>query len=340
MGNSSRIVAILIALLMTTACNTKKSLKLSLASSDGSGIFSSSGGNNNPVPVPVPSPSPSPSPVALPSPSPKASPLPSPSPSPVALPSPSPSPKASPLPSPSPSPVALPSPSPSPKASPLPSPSPSPKASPAPSPIAGDPTTLPLVQGNQIVFVGKFAVDSGNFGSGTFSYGGYGLSVWNNSGVKTLFMSGNDQNFGLVGQIQIPPDSQLKPASTSWSSLNTATILQGLANITPGFSGFDPNNGNPDWLFGTLFYNNRLILAGSYSYSFNQNVSLGAWATPGKLSNTSGNFTGFFASNAAASPRAVGGYLFSIPAEWQSSMGGPVFAGECCISVIRIEVIP
>ncbi len=38
--------------------------------------------------------------------------------------------------------------------------------------------------------------------------------------------------------------------------------------------------------------------------------------------------------SSAAPPRAVGGFMTPIPAEWQSSLGGPALTGECCISII------
>ncbi len=196
-------------------------------------------------------------------------------------------------------------------------------------------STLPLVQKNQVTFVGAFAIGNGTYANGEFNYGGYGLSFWKDgSGRNTLFMEGNDQQFGKVGQIQIPADNLLKPASTPWSSLNQATILQGLYNVTPGFNSFDPGTGNPDWLLGTYVYGGRLLLAGSNSYSFNQTTSLGVWDNPSALNGASSNFHGFYPVAAVASARAVGGYFIGIPPEWQSSLGGPVMAGECCLSVI------
>lgn len=199
-------------------------------------------------------------------------------------------------------------------------------------------TTLPLLGSSNFAFVGKFAASNNDPGGtcNTFNYGGYGISFYKNgSSQKTLFMAANDQAFSCVGQILIPSDANLKSNATPWGSLFVATTLQVPKDIAPGFAGFDPGNGNPDWMLGTLVVGGRLLLAGSNSYSFDQTLSVGSWDAPDNLAGSSGNFHTFRAtSGTTAPPRAVGGNIFLIPTAWQTLFGSATLFGGCCISVI------
>lgn len=207
-----------------------------------------------------------------------------------------------------------------------------------------DATTQPLVQATDISFIGKFGITNSGSGCSTFSYGGFGMTFYKDSqGRKTLFMGAHDQYGNCAGQIQVPADAQLKSASTSYASLNMATVLQSPAVYTRDTkgvdrfndSGLDPNNGNPVVSQGFFVYNNRLIVSAQNTYSFGQSVSIAAKSSTTLNANNLSTL-GFQAINASANARAESGYFIPIPTEWQASnlFDAPAMTGNCCWSVI------
>lgn len=208
-----------------------------------------------------------------------------------------------------------------------------------------DPTTQPLVQAGDVTFVGKFGITNANIGCQGFSYGGYGMSFWKDgSGRKTLFMQGHDYRPECAGQIQVPADPQLKPATTSYSNLTMGTVLQAPAVYSIdssggnrfGGAGLDSGNGNPIAAQGFLVYNGRMIITAQNTYSFNQSVSIASKGSTTLAARdfSSLGFQGF--SGVTANPRAASGYIFLIPQEWRGPtlFNAPAMTGNCCWSVI------
>ena len=198
---------------------------------------------------------------------------------------------------------------------------------------AADPTTQPLISESDITYVGRFALPGGGSTPATYDYGGYGMAFYKKpDGTKTLFVSGHVYGPGYYGQVQVPTDAQLKSASTGYSSLVKATVLQNISNAMEGHGNVE-NNGNPNWSMGILPYNNKLIMTAVNSYSGN-NTGGHLVRDTMTLSGT-GHVkptTGLYAMTGGATQRAIAGYMFLIPQEWRALLGGPAMTGECCLS--------
>jgi hypothetical protein len=203
------------------------------------------------------------------------------------------------------------------------------------TPGAADPTTLPLLGESDFTYLGRFALPNGGSTPKTYEYGGYGMAFHKKTdGTKTLFVSGHVYGPGNYGQVQVPTDNQLKPASTSYANLFKATVLQGIADAMEGHADVE-NNGNPNWSAGILPYNNKLILTAVNSYSFSNK---GGHLVRDTLTlSGSGHVkpqNGLYSMTGGASQRSIAGYMFLIPSGWRDLLGGPALTGECCISVI------
>jgi len=196
------------------------------------------------------------------------------------------------------------------------------------------PSTEPLIQAGDIVYLGAFALPSWAngvppYGTSYFEYGGKGLIPYNDptTGKHTLYMEGHQQNPGQVAQVEVPANLV---KSTTWSALPMANIVHNFVNVP---SNPDPAScvGNPAFIYGMLPYNGRLIVSAACSYGGAQTTSHGVRSLD--LSSTA--WQGFygFASNVVAPPRALGGPMGVIPPEWQSSFGGPAMTGNFGISV-------
>jgi hypothetical protein len=193
---------------------------------------------------------------------------------------------------------------------------------------AQGPTSQPLITASDLTYLGGFAMPKGTYGTAPFTYGGQGLTFYkDSSGRATLYLAGRTQNPGHVAQVQIP-SSVVK--SSTWSSLPVATVLQNFVSVpnSPDPASCEGNDSN---IYGLLPYGGRLIVAAACSYGGTQPTTHGARSLTLSQSGFVG-FTGF--TGAIAPPRALAGPMTHIPAEWQSSFGGPVMGGLCCISVI------
>lgn len=181
------------------------------------------------------------------------------------------------------------------------------------------PTARPLVEADDITYLGAFALPQGDFGASRFGYGGGALSVLDD----TMFIGGHAWDPGTLAQVAIPDTL----GSGDWSTLPQATVMQPFADVTDGTfaSGWT--------LYGTMPWGDRLIVAASiyYDAAGDQTTSHGASAFD--LSGV-GDFTGFEAIDSRAPSRSQGGYMTPIPVEWQSRLGGPALTGQCCIPII------
>jgi hypothetical protein len=203
------------------------------------------------------------------------------------------------------------------------------------SPAAVAQTTAPLMQASDISYIGRFALPNGGSEPATYNYGGYAMGFYKKpDGTKTLYLSGHVYGPGYFGQVQVPADSQLKPFSTSYSSLTTATVLQSITDAMEGHGNIE-NNGSPNWAMGILAYNNRLIITAVNSYSVNNTGGHVVRDTltlsgTGHVKPTSG----VYSMTGGANQRSIAGYMFPIPTAWRALLGGPAMTGECCLSII------
>src|SRR5258708_3793001 len=194
--------------------------------------------------------------------------------------------------------------------------------------LYADAATQPRLQPSNIKYLGAFSVPTGDtvgctypvgqLPSHCFMYGGNALGY--NPAHNSLFFGGHDQN-QQIGEIGIP-------STISLSAI--APVLQNLTDVTEGklvLMG-DATNYTNNKFGGTLVYNNRLITTGFVWYLAGvQTLSHGV---SGLDLSVLGNFKGLYLMNSAAPPRAVSGWMTTIPPEWQPLLGGPALTGHCC----------
>lgn len=201
--------------------------------------------------------------------------------------------------------------------------------------LAATPATQPLVQSSNVSYLGRFAIDyTGTYGASWFGYAGRGLAFYQDPARgKTLYMQGNaSTDPGTYGQIVIP---NTLSRSLDWSTVAgccLATVAQNFVRLADG-GGPNPSScvGNPAHIYGGMVYNNRLLIGDVCYYGGAQTTSIGVHSP---TLSSGGQITSWYGSTASAAPRAVGGAMAPIPADWQSTMGGPALTGNCCTSVI------
>ncbi len=215
---------------------------------------------------------------------------------------------------------------------PTPEPTPDPIPDPDPDPPPGDPSKAPLLQKSNMSYLGAFALPELN-GDLRFGYGGRGITPHKDpqTGKLTLFMEGHAWFPGFVAQVEVP-SSFVK--SKNWNQLPQAKLLQNFARITDNKgSTLGGNSAGNNFIYGMLSFNGRLIVASANSYDADSSQTASHGASSFNLASQT-DFTGYYGFNAEANPRSLGGYMTTIPSEWQSLFGGPALTGNCCLSII------
>jgi hypothetical protein len=206
---------------------------------------------------------------------------------------------------------------------------------------AGAATTQPasedpaLLQQADLLYLGAFRVPSGAAGGDAnlqgYAYGGAALAF--NPDHDSLYMVGHvyDQR---VGEVTIPALVN----STELGDLNTATVRQGLTDISEGRlldfgaggSAYTAESGA--MIGGLLSWHGRLVgsVYGYYDAGFEAELS---HFSSGTDFSASGDFSGMFRVG-TANPGFVGGYITSIPEAWRARLGGSALTGNCCLPII------
>lgn len=200
----------------------------------------------------------------------------------------------------------------------------------------------PLVQESDLTYVGAFRVPKGNLGgesiqSDTLGYSQGGIAY--NKINDSLFLYGHPYEL-MVTELSIPTLIN----SANINDLNTATVLQ---------APVDPSGGNRTNLTiagtpvsgsvnsgGLLVDNNRLISTTFVFYDASNEGHRSHLSSSIDWTTDIG-FTGMFRVGTNISGDVnianggwVGGYMCSIPLNWQSSLGGTAFTGQGGLSVI------
>lgn len=200
-----------------------------------------------------------------------------------------------------------------------------------PPTLNADVNTLPLLESDHMEYIGAFALPGGNFGASRFGYSGSAVTPYHDAanGKQTLFLQGHAWDAGTIAQIEIPDRLSM---SDTYGDLPVASVLQNFNDIADGK--WD-STGQPAYqgVYGMLPYNNRLIVAATswYDASCSQKASHGV---SGFDLSVPDDFQGFYAIQATANSRSLGGYMTLIPDEWRESFGGPVLTGNSALSII------
>jgi hypothetical protein len=176
---------------------------------------------------------------------------------------------------------------------------------------------LPLLTRSSLTYVGAFNVPHQDDNDRPLGYSGHALGY--DPARHGLFFGGHDWYQELC-EIGIPPTISLT---------QTASILQNCTDVTEGR--LDLVDDYLPKLGGTLVYNGRLIISAYGYYDANYNQVLSHFASSAILSQT-GDIDGPYQVGDWAG--IVAGYMTTIPAEWQSALGGPALTGQCCIPII------
>jgi hypothetical protein len=196
------------------------------------------------------------------------------------------------------------------------------------------PSVAPLQMSN-IVYKGAFRVPKGKYGASTktYSLASGGQSLGFNPKNNSLFILGHLDSEKMVLEMTIPPLVN----SVNLGDLNTANVLQDSIDLTGGI-GYDKlgagntvivNGGRPGSL---LVYNDKLI-GNSWAYYDGSYQAVSSHFSA-NLDWTSGaGFQGYYRVGVSplgdTSPNGgfVGGYMGTVPLEWQADFGGPVLTG-------------
>jgi len=179
----------------------------------------------------------------------------------------------------------------------------------------------PLLQLSDLQYLGAFRLPNGTSDQTSFAYGGTALG--HNPANNSLFLVGHDW-YQLTAEVSIPTLVN----STNLNSLNTATLLQPLTDVTNGKAS---NVGSGTYKMGGLLpYGGQLYSTVYLYYDASGSQTLSHYVSSPNLSihNAQGPYpVGSWAG-------IVSGYMALIPSEWQSSFGGPALTGNCCLSII------
>jgi Bacterial Ig domain len=206
---------------------------------------------------------------------------------------------------------------------------PDPGPDPDPNPVP--PSTLPLVQSDNLVYQGSFRLPStivDNYGNG-FGYGG-GATAFNPA-RDSLFVVGHDSDQN-VAEVGVPSIIN----STVIGDLATAPVLQPFAEITEGklYTDINPGDPNAKKIGGILPYQGRLYVTGFAYYDGNDTQVKSHFVT-GMDFSVQGDVDGpYQVGTMTVGAGFVSGYLGRVPANWQDAFGGPVVTGNCCLPII------
>ena len=197
--------------------------------------------------------------------------------------------------------------------------------------VRGQPSSEPLLDQAALVYQGAFRLPQAACGSTytCFSYGGTAVAY--NGARNSLYIVGHPYG-QLTAEVSIPPLVN----SRSLSALNTASLLQPFADATEGKRNSvnvrTPNSRN---VGGQFVYHGKLIISVYSYYDGSGTQKASHFVRPLDLS-ARGQVAGPYRVGSQY-PGFVSGYMTAVPAEWQSSLGGPALTGNCCLAIAGIQ---
>lgn len=178
-----------------------------------------------------------------------------------------------------------------------------------------DPSTLPLIQFDDLNYVGAFRVPSQSSNGHTFEIGGHPTTY--NPVRNSLYMG---SRLGHLAEISIP-----QPVNSSdVTKLPRASFIQGFFDPAEGhLSGF-PGTGIA--VDGVLVYGDRLYGTASVYYDANNEQRVSHFSRSLTLNQAS--FRGWSSVWSPEKAGFVSGYMALVPPEWQAALGGPAITGQ------------
>ncbi len=184
-----------------------------------------------------------------------------------------------------------------------------------------DPTTARRLYRSDIVYVGGFRLPAEEMEGASFGFGGSPIAY--NPGNDSLFVGTRGSK---VAEVSIPSPVN----SSKVEALPFARFLQPFRDPTEGRLRDVANEGA--YVAGLLVHDARLYGSGVIYYDANNVQELTHFSRSLKL--TEASVTGMHRVGEKGRAGLVAGYLASVPAEWQSALGGPAVTGQCCIPIV------
>jgi hypothetical protein len=195
-----------------------------------------------------------------------------------------------------------------------------PRSAPTPNPVRQG----RLLRETHMIYQGAFRLtgDAAGQVSATYNYGAHAMAY--NAANDSLFIVGHDWQ-QLIGEVKVPP---LK-SGVDYDSLNYAAAIQPLANVRVRM----PNNTlqGRTVVGGLLVVDGRLIGSDFIYYDADEANMDSHWVVNGTLAN--GVVSGYHQVGTFGGG-VVGGYMGTIPPEWQKRLGGTHLTGLFGVAII------
>ncbi len=185
---------------------------------------------------------------------------------------------------------------------------------------AAGPETLPLLQQGNLEYLGAFRLPrGGDSATESFSFGGNVLAYDPADGG--LFASTRGS---YVAKVRIPTPIK----SPNIESLPFATFMETFHDPLEGGLSALPQSG----IHGLLVDGGKLYGAASIYYDASNSARVSHFSRSTNLTTPSA--TPLKALWQADRSGYVGGWLATVPSEWQSLLGGSIVSGSCCVPIV------
>ena len=191
----------------------------------------------------------------------------------------------------------------------------------SPSAQSTDPSTLPLLSFEHVLYQGGFRLPGSAANGDTFSFGGRQLAF--NPEGRTLFVG---SRAGRVAEVSIPTPVN----SSNPNALPFAGFVQGFFDPTEGRLSEVATDGIA--LDSLMVYGNRLYGSAVIYYDATNSQRVSHFSRSLQLGDAS--FQGWSAVWQADRTGFVSGAMSAVPPEWQPLLGGPAVTGQCCVPIV------
>ena len=185
-----------------------------------------------------------------------------------------------------------------------------------------DPTRLRRLAPEDLTYQGAFRLPAEESNGASFSFGGSPAAF--NPDNSSLFIG---TRLGRVAEVSIPDPVK----SGDVAALPFARFLQGFTDPSEG--GIKEELSEDGWTLAGLVVHARRLLGAAVIFYDANNTQQASHFSRG-LSFESREATKLVRVGAKGKTGFVAGYMATVPPEWQSSLGGPLVTGQCCIAII------
>lgn len=180
-----------------------------------------------------------------------------------------------------------------------------------------------LVHQGDLNYLGAFNVPQGDIGDSTFAYGGTALAF--NPANQSLFMVGHDYNQDIA-EVSIP-----ELHTGSLDNLATANVIQPFTSVLDRLPNRSLDAG--DTKIGGLMVDGNRLIGTAYEYYDADYDGVDSHFTLSSLDLDSSQVGGLYKVGDLGGG-FVGGYMGTVPKEWQDQIGAPYLTGQAALSII------